>query len=249
MKKRGLLSLVVPAYKQEKTIEEDIKRLSKFLPLLPLDYEIIVVVDGFEDKTFALAKRCENKRIKVFGYKNNQGKGYAVKYGILKARGDLIGFIDAGGDIDPSSIRILVDAFSKNTIDIAVGSKLHPQSNINYPLIRKILSLGYRNISRVLFGFNVQDTQVGLKIFRKKVARDIFKRVTIKKFAFDIEVLAIANSLGYRNIIESPVKLSLSGESSLNSKSFWKLVPRIFLDTLIVFYRLRLVRYYDRINH
>ena len=111
MKKRGLLSLVVPAYKQEKTIEEDIKRLSKFLPLLPLDYEIIVVVDGFEDKTFALAKRCENKRIKVFGYKNNQGKGYAVKYGILKARGDLIGFIDAGGDIDPSSIRILVDEF------------------------------------------------------------------------------------------------------------------------------------------
>ncbi len=101
-----LLSLIVPAYKQEKTIIEDVENLDKVLSSFSYRHEIIVVVDGFLDNTFEKAKTLESKTVKVIGYKKNQGKGYAVRYGILKAQGDIIGFIDAGMDLETSEISI-----------------------------------------------------------------------------------------------------------------------------------------------
>lgn len=242
------LSIIVPAYKQEKTIIEDIRSLDRTLSFFPYKYEIIVVVDGFLDKTFEKAKTIENKIIKVIGYEKNHGKGYAVKCGVLKAQEDIIGFIDAGMDLDPSEISIALDLMEWNKADIIVGSKLHPDSKVNYPKIRKIMSWGYRVFAHLLFGFNVKDTQVGLKLFKKKVAHDIFSRIIIKSFAFDVEVLAVAYKLGYKKIFEFPIKLNFRGDSSITSLSFWKIVLLMLWDTIAVFYRLKVLHYYDRIK-
>jgi len=246
MKDIKLLSLVIPAYKQEKTIVEDIKNLQKILSTLPFKHEIIVVVDGEEDKTFANAKSVKGSDIIVAGYKKNIGKGFAIKHGVEKAKGDIIGFIDAGMDIDPTEISIALDIMEWNKADIVIGSKLHPESKVKYPIQRKILSWGYRTLTHVLFGFNVKDTQVGFKLFRGKVAKDVFSRIIVKRFAFDIEVLTVAQKLGYTKIYEAPVKLNFNHASSVTSGNFWKVIFSMLWDTAAVFYRLRILRYYDK---
>lgn len=250
MEKIKLLSLVVPAYKQEKTIARDIKSLDKVLSTLPFKYEIIVVVDGFLDKTFDLLEdlRPKIKNLKLLGYEKNAGKGFAIKYGVEKAGGDIIGFIDAGMDLDPSEISIMLDIMDWNKADIVIGSKLHPESKVKYPPARKILSWGYRTLTHLLFGFNVRDTQVGLKFFKKKVAKDVFSKIIVKKFAFDIEVLAVAYKLGYTKIYEAPIKLDFRGASTITSTSLWKTIFSMLWDTAAVFYRLKILHYYDNKN-
>jgi dolichol-phosphate mannosyltransferase len=246
MEKIKKLSIIVPAYKQEKTIKKDLQNLLKILSELPLDFEIIVVVDGFLDKTSEIVKTIKDKHIRLLGYEKNKGKGFTIKYGVEKAQGDIIGFIDAGMDIDPSEISIMLDLMDWNKADIIIASKLHPDSKVNYPLWRKILSWGYRTLTHILFGFSVKDSQVGFKLYRKKVAKDVFSKIIVKRFGFDVEVLAVAYKLGYHRIYEAPVKLDFSGVSSITSTSFWRVIFWMLWDTAAVFYRLKILHYYDK---
>lgn len=243
-----LLSIIVPAYKQEKTIVRDIHILYDVLSKLNYKFELIVVVDGYLDGTLNNAKKINKDSVKIFGYEKNQGKGYAVKYGMLKAKGDVIGFIDAGMDVQPAGISILLDAMVWRDADIIIGSKLHSESKrVNYPFSRKILSWGYMILTHMLFGFNIKDTQVGLKLFRRKVVEKIFPRLLVKTFAFDVEILALANAFGFKKIYEGPVELKFNGGSSITSGSFWKIILLMLWDTAAVFYRLKIIHYYDRI--
>ncbi len=248
MKGLKLLSLVVPAYKQEKTIVKDIENLNKVLSSLRYKYEILVVVDGFLDKTYNVLKNQKSKikNLKLLGYEKNHGKGYAVKYGVREAEGDIIGFIDAGMDLDASEISLMLDTMDWNNADIVLGSKLHPDSKVNYPVDRKILSWGYRSLTHLLFGFNVRDTQVGIKFFKKKVAKDVFSKIIIKRFAFDVEVLAVSYKLGYTKICEAPIKLNFRGANTITSSSFWNVIFSMLWDTFAVFYRLRILHYYNK---
>lgn len=239
----NLLSLIVPAYKQEKTIKEDINNLDVVLSAITKNYEIIVVVDGLVDKTFEELKKIKKSNLEVIAYEANRGKGYAIKLGVEKAKGDIIGFIDAGMDLDPSEISLMLNIMEWNNADIVLGSKLHPDSIINYPTSRKILSWGYRSLIKVLFRLSVKDTQVGLKFFRKKVAKDVFPRIIVKAFAFDIEVLAVARMLGYVKIIEAPIRLSFK-QGSVTSTNFWKISFWTLVDTLAVYYRLKILKFY-----
>lgn len=242
------ISMIIPSFKQEKTIREDVENLKRSLIDLPMNYEIIVVIDGNMDKTYEAIKDLRSRNIKIYMYEKNEGKGFAVKYGMKKAHGDVIGFIDAGMDISPASISMLINHMIWYDADVIVGSKLHPVSQVEYPLARKILSWGWRTFTHLLFGFKVRDTQVGLKIFKKKVVKDVFPRLLVKKFAFDIEMLAVAYTLGYRRIYEAPVRLNFNGASSITSIGLWKVIFFMLLDTLAIFYRLKLLRYYRKSN-
>jgi dolichol-phosphate mannosyltransferase len=244
---QDLVSIIVPAYKQEKTIVADIVAVEKQLRETKIDYELIVVIDGNVDKTHELVKEVKNIKIRVIAYEKNQGKGYAVRQGVLKARGDIIGFVDAGGDLDLSVISMALSYMNLYNADIVIGSKLHHDSIVNYPLNRRIISVGYRTITRLLFDFEVKDTQVGVKFFRKKVAKDVFRRLLVKKFAFDVEMLAVASVLGYKNIHEIPVKLKFK-QGSITNANFWKIAILMFWDTATVFYRIRILRYYRQSN-
>lgn len=243
----NFLSVVIPAYKQEKTILAEIKNLDAVLSSFSYKFEIIVVVDGFVDDTFKNAKKIKKEHVRVFGYKKNQGKGFAVKYGMLRAKGDVIGFIDAGMDVQPAGISILLDSMVWRDADIIIGSKLHPESKkVNYPIFRKILSWGYMTLTHILFGFNVHDTQVGLKFFRKEVVERVFPKLLVKTFAFDVEILALASSFGFKKIYEGPVELKFNGGSSITSGNFWAVIFLMLWDTMAVFYRLKIIRYYNR---
>ncbi len=237
------LSVIVPAYRQEKTIRRDLRRLDQTLQQTPYKYEIICVVDGQVDKTYQRARQLANRRIRVYGYPTNHGKGYAVRYGMARSRGDIIAFIDAGMDIDPNGIIMAIAHMEWYQADIIVGSKRHPVSQVEYPFLRRLYSRGYQLLVHLLFGLNLRDTQTGLKIFRRPVLAKVLPRLLVKKFAFDIELLAVARYLGYQRIYEAPVRID-PRNFRFTSTIRWKTVWEMLIDTLAVFYRLRLRRYY-----
>ncbi len=243
-----MLSLIIPVFRQEKVIAKNLGNILSELKFLPVDYEVIVVIDGTVDKGMQEALRVTSSHLKVVGYDTNHGKGYAVRYGMAKSRGDTIGFIDAGGDLNALGISMLFEHFRWYNADIIVGSKRHPVSKVAYPLIRKVLSWGYQMLVRILFGLNIRDSQVGLKLYRRVVLEDVLPRLLVKQFAFDIEILAVAHHLGYKRIYEAPVELEFSGVSSITSSNFWRIVFNMLWETFAVYYRLNILHYYDSTN-
>jgi glycosyltransferase involved in cell wall biosynthesis len=239
-----LLSVVIPAYKQEKTIIRDIKRISTTLNTLGLKYEILVVVDGLLDNTYKKALTLKSSKVKIIGYKKNYGKGHAIRYGMLHAKGDVIGFIDAGMDIHPTGMNMLLNHMVWYNADIIVGSKLHPASKVNYPIYRTVLSWGYRSLTQALFGFKIKDTQVGLKFFKRKVVRKVLPKLLVKSYAFDIEMLAVAYSYGYKRIYEAPVEINFK-HNGIATRGLPTIIYLMIWDTLAVYYRLRLLKQYS----
>lgn len=248
MLKRKLLSVIVPAYKQESTIQKDILNIENILKQIRYDYELIIVIDGKTDQTYEKAKKLENKKIKVIGYETNHGKGYAVRFGIARSTGNIVAFIDSGMELNPNGISMLLEHFEWYNADIIVGSKRHPVSKVNYPIDRKIISKLAQIFIRILFGVGVSDTQAGIKFFKRKVLEDVLPRLIVKKFAFDIEVLAVAKYLGYKRIFEAPIELNFSKVGSSVSASLYKAVWHTFIDTLGIFYRMYFLNYYSNSN-
>ena len=125
---KKLISVIIPAYKQEKTIKRDLQNINETLMegLVDYDYEIICVVDGDKDRTFQEASTIKSKNIKVYGYKDNMGKGYAIRFGMVRSRGDLVSFLDAGMDISPKGMMMLMAHMDWYGADVIVGSKRHP---------------------------------------------------------------------------------------------------------------------------
>ncbi len=246
-KKGKVVSVIIPAYKQETTIVEDVTRVYETMSQTRWPFEIIVVVDGFVDDTFEKVKKIENLEIKVYGYENNKGKGYAVRYGMARASGDYIAFIDSGMDIDPNGISMILEHMEWYDADIIVGSKRHPASKLEYPPIRKIYSWGYSKFVKLLFGLKLTDTQSGLKVFRREVLEEVLPRLVVKKFAFDIEILAVSRYLGFDKIFEAPIKIDWMkfNTSFTPFLIFDKNIRNMVQDTLGVFYRLKILHYYD----
>lgn len=239
------LSVVIPAYNQQKTIVNDIRRIIAVLNNLNLKYEVIIVDDGSIDNTYRLIKKISSPLIRILHYDQNQGKGHAVKFGMMRANGKIIGFIDAGMDIHTNGFAMLLNHMEWYNADIIVGSKLHPASKVNYPLQRRILSWGYRFLTRILFGFKIRDTQVGIKFFKKDVIKNVLPRLLVKKYAFDIEILAVAYRLGYKKIYEAPIEINFNG-NTITSLNVWATIFNMLWDTLAVFYRLKILHYYDK---
>ncbi len=248
-----LLSVIIPTYRAEKFIEKSLLDIKNVLDQTRYPYEIICVVDGKVDRTFERAKRVVSrfpKKIKVIGYEKNLGKGHAVRFGMASSKGDIIAFIDADLDLDPNGLSMLLEHFEWYGADIIIGSKRHPASKVIYPWQRKILSFGYQMLVRVLFGLKVRDTQVGMKFFRREVLEKTLPRLLVKAFAFDIEMLSVANYLGFKKIYEAPVELKVrfGGVSTIISKGFIRTVWDVLWDTMAVFYRLYILNFYDDKN-
>ena len=237
------LSIIIPAYKEEKSIYKTIQDILSAHEVLEYDCEVIVVVDGSPDNTAQEAKRHKSKKVQVFEYFPNQGKGHALKYGTKKAIGDIITFADAGGDFDPKQFDKCVRLMEIFDADFVIGSKRHPASKINYPFKRRVYSWCYHKMIRVLFGINVTDTQAGLKFLKRKVAQDVLPRVLVKQYAFDLEMLVVAWQLGHRRIFEAPVDLKFNNTGSgVNVGTIRKMI----YDTFAVFYRARILNYYRK---
>ncbi|MDI6605594.1 MAG: glycosyltransferase [Candidatus Omnitrophota bacterium] len=245
---KGKISIVMPAYNEagriSSSIEETVRTFNEFGCL----WELVVVDDGSADETFQMLEELSRKypdNLIVKRNSSNLGKGGAIKKALRYVSGDYIVFLDSDLDLHPLQIQTLFDIMRLDKADIVIGSKLHPNSVVNYPLERKVISFVYYLLVRLLFNLPCHDTQTGLKLFKREVVDKVFPRILVKQFAFDLEVLVNAHHLGYK-IAEAPIVLSPQrryGRIGIHA------VFTTFWDTLAVFYRMHVLKYYDRIDY
>jgi glycosyltransferase involved in cell wall biosynthesis len=242
---RPLLSVVVPVYNGGEGIVENVDVIRRAVSerVNEDELELIVVSDGSIDGTAERLIESRGERLRVIHYDRNLGKGYAVKAGALASRGSWVALVDADLDLDPHSVGDFLDVARREQLDFAIGSKRHPESVVRYPRSRRVASWLYQQLNRILFRLDVRDTQVGLKVFSRDVVDDVVPLLLVKRFAFDLELLAVATALGHDRIRELPVRLEYRfAGSALGSGA----VLRALWDTAAIFYRLRILRTYQR---
>lgn len=200
------LTIVIPAYNEESRLPRTLTDLTRYLNEWGIDYRVLVVDDGSRDNTGNLTEplgwRCSTLR------QSNGGKGSAVRKGILAATGRVVAFTDADLPYDLDALKCAYEQIDSRQADVVVGSRDLPGSTnlVERKLMRTIASAVFRSIVTTLISSHVRDTQCGLKVFDREAACAIFSRGMIDGFAFDAEVVFLAQRLGLR-IATVPVVL------------------------------------------
>lgn len=239
------ISVVIPAYNEPNLLER-IQFIENELNKYMANVEIIAVCDG-EGKT-PIQKLVDYRKnnVRIYHYSKNQGKGFALKFGAFHATGDYIFFIDGGPELHPVDIKKFMLLMEAYETDIVIGSKRHPLSNTNYPWYRKLLSLGYQVYISLLLGLKfVKDTQVGLKLFKREILKQILPDLKTKGYSFDIELLALAHKIPNIRILEAPVTLISKTKGENLIKELLRLVQmtiEMIIDTLYIAYRVQIKR-------
>jgi len=240
-----MLSIIVPAYNEAGHIRDNLAVISKAVrSFAGDDYEILAVNDGSRDTTGSEIEEAARSDLHIVpcGYEVNRGKGGAICEGVKHSRGSIVGFIDADLDLSPDLIEGFVRAMEQEDADIVIGSKMHKDSELEYPFARKFVSFGYFCLLKVLFGLKCHDTQTGLKLYRGELVRKVAPIQKITGYAFDIEMLALA-SRGGKKLIEMPVKLDYSRNTSFGRIRF-KDVFKMFTDTWKIWWNLKIRKTY-----
>ncbi|MEA2012821.1 MAG: dolichyl-phosphate beta-glucosyltransferase [Verrucomicrobiota bacterium] len=217
-----LMSIVIPAFNEAKRISESLCALESFAKKSKnkISLEVIVVCDGCTDNTEKVVQNssfAKNNLLHVISYKENKGKGYATKEGILSSSGEIVGFMDADASTDISELHSVYEYLFKNKVDIFIGSRRMPNSELHpqQPLYRRCLGELFSLVTRLLLGIPCKDTQCGFKFFRGDLGRSLFTKMQTKGFAFDVEILHNAFLQGYE-IKEHGVKWHNNSDSRVS---------------------------------
>ena len=232
------LSIIVPAYNEEKRIVETLNRLKAYMKDIRYRYEILVVDDGSDDGTRELVKkfifRNSSMALRLIE-ERHRGKGHAVKTGILAAKGRFVLFMDADASVPMEKIADFTSCLEQDEKDIVIASRdVSGANRYNEPVIRHIASRAFNLLVRAFLMRGLSDTQCGFKAFQGRVARDLFQRACIDGFSFDVEILYLAQRRG-KTIGELPVEWRYRSSSRMR---LWRDVYPMFLDVFRI-----------RINH
>jgi len=220
------LSVIIPAYNEEKRLPKTLVEIDKYLRKQDYDYEIIVVNDGSKDKTAQIVEDFKSKiaNLKLIDNKINHGKGYVIRQGMLEAKGEFRVFTDADNSTPIDQIEKMWPEFEKG-YDVVIGSRdirgavLEPPQ----PWWRRFLGEVFGLLTNLIVGtWGIKDTQCGFKGFTQRATKDIFPRCKINRFAFDPEILIIAKKLGYK-IKEIPIFWRNDPRSKVKFKSMIKM--------------------------
>lgn len=236
------VTLVVPYFNPGAALRTHLDGILRVLEDSGATYEIVAVSDGSTDGSERTIEDLRCGSVRLVTLPVNRGKGEALRVGLAMGRGRYLGFIDADGDVDPAVLQPFMTLVRTYEPDVVLGSKRHPMSEVSYPPLRRVYSWGYQQLIRVLFRLNVRDSQTGVKLVRREVLARALPRMAEKRFAFDLELFVVARHLGYRRFFEAPVAIAHQFSSTISFRS----VRGMLLDTLAIFYRLRLIRFYDR---
>jgi glycosyltransferase involved in cell wall biosynthesis len=221
-----LLSVIIPAYNEEKNLEKNITEYARYLSECDFDYEIIIVNDGSTDKTKKISEMlaAKNNKIILIDNKINCGKGAAVRQGLLAGAGDYRLFIDADGATSIEHIDLIWPKF-KEGFDIVIGSRNYrdikgAEQILKQPIWKRFLGTAGNYLIRALNLTKIYDTQCGFKAFSKKAAEKILPKTKTDRWAIDMEIIAIAQKLNYKiGII--PVHWKDSGQSRVGIKGYF----------------------------
>lgn len=226
-----LLSIVIPAYNEEKRILPTLRRIADYLGRQGYKAEVVVVDDGSADATAAVIEAFSQGHPEVKLVRNpHRGKGYAVKTGMLRAKGEFRFLCDADLSMPIEQIsRFLPPQLAE--FDVAVGSREAPGAQrYKEPPFRHLMGRAFNLLVRALAVPGIQDTQCGFKCFRAAAVQAVFPLQRIDGFAFDVEVLFLARRLGLR-IVEVPIDWYFDEDSRV--RPFWDAL-RMFQDALRV---------------
>jgi dolichyl-phosphate beta-glucosyltransferase len=231
------LSIIIPLYNEEKRLLKSLTKIEEFiLQNKKNNIEVIFVSDGSTDLTNKIIEQFikkNKKNLKSFlvKYKNNVGKGYAIKKGILKSKKSWLLICDADMSVSPNQFSIWYK--NKKIIDkkqAYFGSRRHQKSNVKSSIIRRILGLLFIIFIRVLFNIKLKDSQCGFKVFHKNYALKVFKKISSFRFAFDIELIILLKKSKIK-IIELPLKWVHQNGSKLNLLYD---MPKMIYDIFII---------------
>lgn len=217
--KNTKISVITPCFNEGKNIRGNIKKIDDYLAPRLVSYEIIAVNDGSRDNTGEeLAKLQDEIQLKVIDNAENQGKGGAVRDGILASAGgnEIVMFLDSDLGIPIEELEKFIAEIG-NGNDIVIASRFVPGLKVMRPVQfhRKVMEKAFRIIRMLITNnWSVKDTQCGFKVFRREAAMKIFPKVTVKRFAFDAEVMFVANKYGFKTK-ELPIHLQNPPSRSL----------------------------------
>ncbi len=215
------VSVVVPAYQEAASIGAALTRLVEVLDGTGRPYEILVVSDGSTDGTAEQARSLDLPQVTVLEYFPNQGKGHALRHGFRHATNPLVAFLDGDLDLHPSVLPGFFDRLDDDVADVVVGSKVHPDSAVTYPLVRRVASRTFRRLTRLALGVDLGDTQTGIKAMRRSVAAPVMADLQVTGFAFDLEMMCWLVEAGAR-VQEAPVVLDYEFTSRIGAGSVWE---------------------------
>lgn len=225
------LSIIVPAYNEEKRLPKTLAEINNYLAKQSYDYEILLVDNGSTDKTAEVVRGLEGqiRGLKLISGSSGRGKGFAVKLGMMSAKGDYRIFTDADNSTSIDQIEKMWPEFDKG-YDIIIGSRdikgavLDPPQ----PFLRNfILGEGFKLFRKIVIGlWGVEDTQCGFKGFTKRAAESIFPKSIISHFAFDPEILVVGKKQGYKTK-EIPVYWKNDPDSKVKFQSVLKMAMDI----------------------
>jgi dolichyl-phosphate beta-glucosyltransferase len=226
---RPLLSLVIPAYNEAKRLPDTIRRVQEHRHLWNFPIEVTIVVEPSEDETLALAEEAARScfEFSVLTHHEKRGKGFAVRSGMLRAKGDFIFFTDADLSTPLEDLDAGIAKFRNDpAVDVLVGNRRHLETQIllRQNFGREWMGRVFNRIVRMLTDLHIRDTQCGFKGFRHRAAKEIFGRQRIDGFSFDVEVLLLARAMGF-SITEMPVHWTNSATSHV----------RVVLDSVRMF--------------
>ncbi len=240
------LSIVVPAFNEHTKIAQDIQQASDFLTTAGLQGEILVVDDGSTDDTADVARRSpvpETVQCRVIALETNQGKGHAVKTGIMASKGQYILFADSGGCIPFAQAQVGMDLIQTKHCDLALGSRRHPRSVVHrdQSLRRRIYSRAFRLLLNGLFPSlrPLHDTQCGFKVFGGPLGRQLFSEATLEGFLFDLDIILLAQSQGHK-VCEFPIEWTCDLDSRLSANRHTAEILREFRELWRKYRKLRL---------
>lgn len=214
-----MISIVVAAFNEEKRIGASLQKIADYFSRSGGEYEVIVVDDGSADGTSETVKGFDRlfPKLELVRYETNRGKGYALRQGVLASSGDLVLVTDADLSTPIEELEKLADLIENRGCDVAIGSRALAMSEImkKQPFWRRGMGKVFNRIVKFLVIDDFSDTQCGFKLFSGNVARSLFRDAFIDRFAYDVEILALAKKRGYR-ILDVPIKWINSPESRVN---------------------------------
>ena len=211
------LTVVMPVFNEINELQEAISRVHQ--ELSHIDHVIIAVDDGSSDGTSELLNQLQNQKLIVIHNEQNKGKGFSLRNGISQITTPFGAYIDADLDLHPEGLDLGYQLLLEDpNLGIVLGSKLHPESNISYSKVRKLLSKIYRSFVGILFDLHINDTQTGLKIFRTDLVVPASNKTTSNGWIFDLELLALLH-LEKVKCAEIPVQLDYQFSSKVNLSS------------------------------
>jgi glycosyltransferase involved in cell wall biosynthesis len=228
------ISVVVPAYNEENSIIEAMNRISDVLRMEEILYEIIVVDDGSTDRTVAVLNLAELNNVRVVKNDTNIGKGSALRLGTTYASGKYLAFHDADLDLHPEALVGFFKMMESTKADGVVGSKVHPDSSVHYPISRRVMSRGFRLLIRGFFDLRISDTQTGVKIFKREKVSPVVNSVETNGFGFDLELLVRMHQLGMK-VLEGPISLDYQFKSSVGISTIGTMFKDLFRLRKIVY--------------